>query len=183
MNHTNTLAYRLGVSTHESPLRFKLLRLAERHPAQDSACIEDWLIDVANSRGACVVFRPGGPPRSFKGVPENELSNEELVVAICQPQCLDRPQMLRLAAQLISRRMINPDTLKQVAIRERAVIVLAELARLAIHIEPEHEVWKTLKKSFENMARPKDTILHWTRLAEPAIRNGICDPRSWKLVA
>lgn len=183
MKSENTLARRLGLLTHISPLRFRLARLAKNYLLDKSTCLEDWLIDVANARGIRVVFRPEAPPTSFCSPHENELSNEELIAAICQPQCLDRPQMLRLAAQMISRNMIDPEKLIKIAIQERATIVIAELARLAIHIEPGHATWQTIQKAMGKIPRPKDSILHWTRLAEPVIRNGVCDPRSWRLVA
>ena len=55
-------------------------------------------------------------------------------------QNLDRPQMLRLAAQLISRGAVDFEELAAVAVRERVGFILAELARNACRVDPEHVI-------------------------------------------
>ncbi len=98
MQENATLAQRLGKTAHVSPLRLKLQQLSQRFPVEDGTCLEDWLIELANTRGARRVIR--NSDRKIHCVfPDKELlSDEELVTGICQLQCLDRPQMLRLAA-------------------------------------------------------------------------------------
>ena len=177
------LARRLGTTTHISPLRMKLERLSRRFPSAGAVCTEDWLVDVANDRGARIVFREDRPANTTSGTSESDLSTEELVVGICQLQCLDRPQMLRLAAQLISRDSLNLKRLCLIAERERAGIILAELARQALHVTPHHKAWRTIKDRFSSARPPRDSILHWTRLAEPVMKNGRCNAQSWSLVA
>ena len=81
--------------------------------------------------------------------PERLLSNEDIVVAICQPQELDRPQMLRLAAQFISRKAVKVLDLIRLARRERADRVLAELARQALKVDPQHEIWREIMPLWE----------------------------------
>jgi len=127
----NILAQRLGIACHISPLRFKLKRLANEYPARESATLEEWLVDVANARGARVVV-PLIAISDFAPPPEDKFSNEELAVAICQPQGVDNPQILRLAAQLISAQFVDVEKLKLVARRERVERVLADLARQAL---------------------------------------------------
>ena len=68
--------------------------------------------------------------------PVEELSDEELVVACCQPNAADHPQLLRPPAQLISRGSLNLPSLVLTAKRERANRILAELARQALKVEP-----------------------------------------------
>lgn len=179
----HTLAERLGMTAHVSPLRRKVNDLARQCPLDGARCVEDWLVETANSRGAQVVTRATGPDRTFVAPSEDKLSNEELVVAICQGQCLDRPQMLRLAAQLISRRRIVPSVLILTAKRERVGAVLAELARQALHVEASHPTWQAVLAAFEHERHPREPILHWTRLAEPIMRDGRCNAAGWKLVA
>jgi len=179
----HALADRLGTTTHVSSLRMKLSRLAQQHPVRSAACLEDWLVDVANARGARIVFREKTHGTPTITIPESALSSEELVVGICQLQCLDRPQMLRLAAQLISRQSLNIQRLCLIAERERTGIVLAELARQALRVDPEHAAWQSIAERFSSLRPPRDSLLHWTRLAEPDMKNGRCNAQNWKLVA
>ena len=178
-----TLAERLGMTRHVSPLRRRVERLALQWPAPDARCVEDWLVEVANARGARIVVRPGGPAPGFRPPDPGVLSNEELVVALCQPNCLDRPQILRLAAQLISRGAIYPAALRLTAARERAEPVLAELARQALKVDPQHAIWREIARNCRSSRPLREPILHWTRLAEPVMKNGRCNAASWRLVA
>lgn len=177
------LADRLGMTVHISPLRYRLERLRLEFPSATAKHLEDWLVDVANARGARVVMRPVSPPDGFRPPPESRLRNEDLVVGICQLQCLDRPQMLRLAGQLISRRAVEPARLCLLATRERVGSVLAALAREALRVEPGHELWRALLHEFQNEPVPRDVLLHWTRLAEPVMRSGAPNAQAWKLAA
>lgn len=179
----STLAQRLGVTVHVSALRIRLADLMLVYPSAGAQCLEDWLLDVANARGACFVTR--WPPASadFIAPPKSLFSNEELVVAVCQPHNLDRPQILRAAAQLISRQAVCLEVLLTTARRERAELVLAELARQAVHVAPEHRLWRALRGALDHLAEPRDPILHWTRLAVPIPNKQGYNAVGWKLVA
>jgi hypothetical protein len=179
----HVLAHRLGTTVHVSPLRMKLKRLRIQFPSPSAACLEDWLVDVANERGARIVFREDRPADVPVGVPPNRLTDEELIVGICEVQNLDRPQMLRLAAQLISRQAVNLQRLCHSAEQERVGTVLAELARQALKVDKAHATWQAIAKRFAHERPLRDTLLHWTRLAEPVMKNGRCDAQRWELVA
>ena len=168
------------MTTHVSPLRFKLQRLFREFPSEGSECVEDWLVDVANARRARIVTRGDGN-ETFVAPSLELLSNEELVAGICQLQCLDRPQMLRLACQLISRHSIRGNELRLLAKRERIETVLGQLARQALRVEPNHDLWRFLAESFPCPAKVRSPILHWTRLATPVMERGRCNASSWKL--
>jgi hypothetical protein len=178
-----TLSQRLGVTCHESPLRRKLERLQCEFSSSTANCLEDWLMDVANARGAQVVVRPTAPTTGFIAPSLTRLSNEELVAGICQFQCLDRPQMLRLAAQLVSQRAVEPARLCLIAKRERVERVLAALAREALRVEAHHAVWTALWQEFHNVPPVRDVLLHWTRLAEPVMNRNAPNAAAWKLAA
>jgi hypothetical protein len=171
------------MTVHESSLRRKLTALRSAFPSTTAQCLEDWLVDVANARGARVIVRPVPPPVDFAGPPVARLSNEELVAGICQLQCLDRPQMLRLAAQLISRGTVEPARLCLLAKQERIGGVLAALAREALRVEPQHVVWRMLLNEFQREPPLRDVLLHWTRLAEPLMRLHAPNAQRWKLAA
>jgi hypothetical protein len=177
------LARRLGKTVHVSPLRFKLQRLAAQFPVEHAECLEDWLIDLANARGARIVIR-GIDGHNNAILPDEQLvTNEELVVGICQLQNLDRPHILRLAAQLISRNVVQFGRLKRLAEQERIGPILAELAKQALRVEPTHSLWRKLYDAFHHEKPLKEPLLHWTRIAEPVMQYGRCNAERWQLVS
>lgn len=181
MEVARLLAHRQGKTVHVSPLRMKVARLQDAYPCEKADALEEWLVATANARGVRVVVSPAAPPRSVAS--DAELSDEESAVALCQLNCLDRPQMLRLAAQIISRGRLDLDRLVQVAIRERAEPVLAKLARLALRVEPEHAAWVAIHRLFGGQPPLREPLLHWTRLAEPLMKPGAPNAAGWRLVA
>lgn len=178
----HTLAERLGTTTHVSPLRYKLKAAREQSPSVGTNSLEEWLVDVANQRGFRIIRRPRDIDAGFTPPGENVLSNEDLVVAVCQLQCMDQPQFLRLAAQIISRKSVDLHKLILAAKRERTTRVLAELARQALRVDPEHELWKQIHESFSNARLFAEPLLHWSRLAEPVMKDNRYNAEEWKLV-
>jgi hypothetical protein len=176
-----TLAKRLGQTCHVSPLRMKLIRLWKRNP-ESAEVLEDWLIDLANSRGARIVTR-NDFGSVFKGPNLNELTNEELVVGLLLPQNRDRPQMLRLAAQLISGKAVDFSELTWLATRERIEFILAELARQACNVEPRHPIWRQIGEKFATRNPLRSPLVHYTRLAQPVMKNGRVNVEKWVLVS
>jgi hypothetical protein len=181
MTKEETLGKRLGRTVHVSPLRMKLLRLWKRFPGS-AEVLEDWLADVANSRGARIVSRDGW--NALAETPSSTvLPNEELVIGILLLQNRDRPQILRLAAQLISRPAVDFRELVRLATQERVRFILAELARQACRVEPSHPLWSHLKAELEAELPPVSPLIHYTRLAQPVMRNGRVNAESWVLVS
>src|SRR5206468_12488315 len=113
----------------------------------------------------------------------SRLTNEELVVGLLLPQNRDRPQMLRLAAQLISRKAVDFGELTWLATRERIGFVLAELARQAGKVEPEHPLWQQIREKFATEKPPRSPLAHYTRLAQPVMKNGRVNADRWVLVS
>jgi hypothetical protein len=176
-----TLAKRLGRTCHASPLRMKLDRLWRRNPGP-AEVLEDWLVDTANARGARIVTR--STPANFVNGPDlPELTNEELVVGLLLPQNRDRPQILRLAAQLISRQAVDFNELMWLATRERAGFALAELARQACRVEANHPLWCRIREKFASEKPPRSPLVHFTRLAQPVMKNGRANVEKWVLVS
>ena len=128
-------------------------------------------------------MRRPDPPHHFIAPPGEQLSNAELIAALCQLQGLDQPQILRLAAQLISRGSFDAAELLRLAERERVEPILRELARLALHVEPTHAHWRVVAEMFPRGAPLREPLLHWTRLAQPVLQDGRCNAASWELVA
>lgn len=144
--------------------------------------LEDWLVDVANMRGVRIVTREVRK-RFANGVDFADLTNEELVIGLLLPQNRDRPQILRLAAQLISREAVDFHELVQLAIRERIEFVLAELARQACKVEPRHSLRRRIRRKFEAERAPASPLIHYTRLAQPVMKNGRVNAEKWVLVS
>lgn len=177
------LATRLGKTVHVSVLRYRVEALLQQFPCSGCNCIEDWLVIVANARGAKVVTPPSEPPVGYTPPGKSIFTNEALVVAICQLNNLDRPQMLRLAAQLISMSAVDIPALVLEAQRERVEPVLAELSRQALKVDPDHPAWRAIHTAFSDESMLREPLLHWTRLAEPVMKNGMYNAESWRLVA
>jgi hypothetical protein len=110
------------------------------------------------------------------------VTNAELVTGICQVQALDRPQWLRAAAQLITRGDVHLPELIFLARRERVERILAELARQALKVDAGHPAWLAIAEAFANARPLRDSLVHWSRLAEPVMRPGRPNAASWKLV-
>ncbi len=142
--------------------------------------LEDWLVDLANARGARIVTRSAD---SILCPDESGLSNEELVVGILLPQNLDRPQMLRLAAQLISREAVQFRELRLLARQERIERILAALARQALRVAPDHVLWRKIDAAFGHQKPLRSSLLHYTRMAEPVPVGGRVNAERWSLVA
>ena len=175
-----TLAKRLGRTCHVSPLRMKLARLWSRKPGS-AEVLEDWLVDIANSRGARIVTREG--TKLVNGPDLNELTNEELVIGLLLPQNRDRPQMLRPAAQLISRKAVDFGELIWLATRERIGFILAELAKQACKVEPDHPLWRQIGERFATEKPAVSPLAHYTRLTQPVMKNGRVNVERWVLVS
>ena len=111
------------------------------------------------------------------------INDEEVVIGLCGIDRLDRSQMLRVAAQLISRGKLDAERLLLLARRERADIILAELARQALRVQPDHVLWRCISAEFIGKQRLREPLLHWTRLAEPLPWRPGRPKGRWRLVA
>jgi hypothetical protein len=178
-----TFAARLGITANASVLRRRILRLMKEFPADEDAGVEAWLMELANLRGARSVQRrldrmPAWIPPSVTA-----LSDEELTAALLLPETADHPQLIRLAAQFISRGALELPGLIQLARRERLERILAELARGALQAEPEHAAWRTLFNAFHGERPFRVPVIHWTRLAEPVMLPGEPNAHGWRLAS
>ncbi len=144
-------------------------------------CPTGWLLDVGNARGAGIVNRVGRVDDSFVPPSLDELSNEELIAALCQMQLPEQLQALRVAAQLISAGGLDGNGLEELMVRERLHDVLGSLAREACRVEPEHPEWSWILQRCDGKGSGA-TLLHWTRLAEPIPDHRHVASGKWRLV-
>lgn len=165
MKDEQSLAQRLGQSVHVSLLRRRVAGLQKRYPGLEPAYLEDWLLDLANHRGARSVSRSVESLRAEWEAPSEEVfSNAELALAICQPHNRDRPQWFRVAAELISSGRVDLPDLLILARKERCERIFAELSKQALRAEPRHEIWSKIQAEFCDAASLPDTLIHWSRL-------------------
>ncbi len=178
----NTLGKRLGLTAHISILDRKIRHLFSRYPSNTAEVVEDWLLDVANARGAKVVQRDNPPGEKFISPSKSEFPDEELIAAICMIQRLDRPQLLRLAAQFITRGDIDVQSLVRLAKRERVGIILGEMAKQALKVDCNHPVWKKISEEFPSKKKITSPVIHWQRLAWPVMTSKGYNAEKWRLV-
>lgn len=176
----HTLAQRLGRTAHVSLLRMKLRKLWRASPGS-TEFLEAWLVEVANARGARIVVREE-PSANFGSPRFDELTNEELVIGLLLLQNIDSPQIVRLAAQLISRGNLNLKELVRLAVHERVEFLLADLAREALKADANHVLWKSIRNSFQRERALDFPILHYTRLGQPIMQRGRYNAEKWLLV-
>lgn len=177
-----TLAERLGTTTHVSPLLFTVRRMMDRFPCRGAVSPGDWLLRLANGRGARIVVPTVGSDGPVCMPDVDEFSDEELVTALLLPHLEDRPQLLRLAAQLVSRGSVSVPRLLWLSKLERTERLLLALATSALRVDPGHAHWSEIHRKLAGLPPLRDVLLHWTRLAEP-----VPSPRGvaagWRLVA
>ena len=178
--YEETLAARLGMTLHVSPLMMRLCRLPEF--VNSRMPIEDWLLRVANQRGFAVVVPVTDVEPPVQDPGSSRFSNEMLATTILWAGLRDRPQLLRLAAQIISRGQINVNELLQLGRLERTNRMLLALAESALHVEPDHPVWKHVYEGVSGQKPLADVLLHWSRIAEPVPSSRLV-AGGWRLVA
>ena len=69
------------------------------------------------------------------------------------------------------------------AMRERIEFILAELARQACNVEPRHPLWRQIVEKFATRNPPRSPLVHYTRLAQPVMKNGRVNVEKWVLVS
>ena len=151
---TETLAHRLGTTTHVSPLLMKARRLGLRVP-------ED-LCTLAVQRG-CRHYWQGTEPEG-ELVPQAKLSNAELALALLTIAAPYDPHMIRCGAAMLSASGNDPATLACLAAWERSEAVVRYVAECGSGYEPENPFWSELLGLLPPALPPKPGVLpHPTR--------------------
>lgn len=153
MTEPPTLAAKLGMTTHLSPLLRKAQRLG---------LDADGLERLAISRG-CDYYGPGkADPRS--PVTLGQLSNPELAMALLNPALRYHPQTLRLGAAMVSAEGNHPDDLAHLAKLERCESILRYVAECGRRFEPQNPFWADLLDRLPPTPPPPSSVVpHPTR--------------------
>lgn len=162
-----TLAHKLGTTTHLSPLLMKARRLGLRTP-------ED-LCALAVKRGCRYYDMHGDSSRvqeemprhgAAAPAPESSLSNEELAMAllsICHPYS---QHCIRVGAAMLSATGNSTQRLSSLTVQERCEVVTRHVAQLGHQVEPENSFWQDLLDAIPPVPpAPIDVLPHVTRFA------------------
>jgi hypothetical protein len=152
-----TLAQKLGDTIHYSVLLRKSCRLSRCSEEE----VGEWLLKCAVERGAAHYERefPADLPTDSQ-----ELTDEEVGVALCLGHHRYQLTYIRAAAQLLSSPYIDPAQLIRLAIQERVEPVLCHVAEVAFRYAPQLEPWAHVRRHLVSRLRPPHTVLpHWSR--------------------
>lgn len=136
---TTTLAKRLGMTTHLSPLLQKARRLGVRTP-------ED-LERIAIVRGLRYFgqINPASDDPDRVSIPDLEhFSNEELSIALLSPTLPYSLNRIRMGAAMLAAHGVSAEKVLRLARMERSEAIVRHIAECAASVEPENPLWKTL---------------------------------------
>lgn len=119
-------------------------RAAARYP-EGADPIHEYLVDQANLRGYVGAFSS----RSDRGVLDEALGEEDIVVGLLQPHAPAETRVLKLVVRMLQGSGYDPERLLLLARRERAIDLLDQLVRWI----PEAEVTPPLAALREALAR------------------------------
>lgn len=150
---TETLAAKLGTTTHLSPLLHKARRLG-LGPKE---------LEILAVQRGCDYYHDGSPlpPPS---VAPSEFSDVELAIALLNPALRYDPQTLRLGAAMLSAEGNDPAELARLARMERAEAIVRYVASAGKRFEPANPFWTTLLALLPLGPPPKSSVVpHPTR--------------------
>jgi hypothetical protein len=148
-----TLAARLGTTTHLSPLLRKARKLG-LGPGE--------LETLAVQRG-CIHYSDGSEP-SEPLATEEEFSNEDLALALLSPTLRYDPHSVRCGAAMLGAEGNDPRRIAQRAVMELAVVPVRYVAEAGRRFEPDNPFWKELLDALPPSRPPRPGVLpHPTR--------------------
>ena len=150
---TETLAAKLGTTTHFSPFLWKAQRLG-----LDATGLER----LAIQRG-CDYYHSGEPlPPTHVTV--DQLSNEDLAIALLNPALRYDPQTLRLGAAMLGAEGNDAARLTRLAKLERCESLVRYVANAGLKYEPDNSFWARLLALLPDTPPPKSSVVpHPTR--------------------
>lgn len=166
-SRAGTLAQKLGIMPHLSPLLRKLKKHGLKTPEEMVAC--------AIGRG-CSHYANMPNWKDIQALPAPEISDEELSIGLLSPCHPYEPLFIRAGCQLLSTPLSNPKTLARLAGMERCVPTLEYIATCGKETEPDNPFWTTLLESLPITEHPHPefpkTSIHISRFrAETGITN------------
>lgn len=168
--HSDTLAKKLGTTTHLSPLLHKLKRLGLSTPSD--------LEDLAIVRGLDYY----GKVRDQVNSRNASLSQEELAIALLSPSLPYSLNRLRMAGAILGGDNLCIDELVLLSRKERCEVALRHIAEMGHKVEPSNPFWESLLLRIPPSSRvPVDILPHLTRFVTYSgiDRNGRVPRMQW----
>lgn len=150
---TETLATRLGTTTHLSPLLQKARRLG----------LGPRNLEILAVQRGCVHYSDGSEPAEPL-VTEDQFSNEDLALALLCPALRYDPHSLRCGAAMLGAEGNDPRRLARRTVMELSVIPVRYVAEAGRKFEPENPFWTELLEALPPSKPPPPGVLpHPTR--------------------
>jgi hypothetical protein len=150
--HSDSLAKKLGTTTHLSPLLHKLKRLGLSIPSD--------LEDLAIVRGLDYYGKVGDLAKSRDVC----LSQEELAIALLSPSLPYSLNRLRMAGAILGCENLCVDELVLLSRKERCEAALRHIAEMGHKVEPSNSFWESLLLRIPPSSHvPVDVMPHLTR--------------------
>jgi hypothetical protein len=150
-----TLAEKLGTTTHLSPVLHRARRLG-----LDASGLER----LAIQRGCDYYAYEGLEPLGESNISRQQLSNEQLAIALLNPALRYNSQTLRLGAAMLGAEGNDPSEIARLAKMERCEAIIRYIAVAGRKFEPENTFWRTLVALLPATNPPKSSVVpHPTR--------------------
>ena len=130
-----TLAEKLGMTSHVSPLLRKLKKHGLATPEEIAA--------AAVGRG-CWHYAGLTALEGITTKDTSAISDEELAIALLSPCHPYEPMLIRIGSQMLSGRNSDPLELARLAVMERCEPVLRYIAECGKKTEPDLPFWQTI---------------------------------------
>jgi hypothetical protein len=140
-----TLAYKLGTTTHLSPLLMKARRLGLHGPeALEALAVQRGCRYYAHSSNHMRVAEES--PAYGKGgkLLKTMFSNEELAIALLSLNLPKSQGRLRIGAAMLAAEGNSVQRLVRLSIQERLADVVRYIADCGLKVEPNNEFWQKL---------------------------------------
>ena len=148
-----TLAAKLGTTTHLSPLLHKARRLG-LGPRE---------LEILAVQRGCDYYHDGSPLPPA-AVSLSQFSDEELAMALLNPALRYDPQTLRLGAAMLGAEGNDPQRIARLARMERAEAIVRYVASAGERFEPRNPFWPALLALLPPGPPPKSSVVpHPTR--------------------
>ena len=150
---TETLAAKLGTTTHLSPLLHKARRLG-LGPRE---------LEILAVQRGCIHYSTGSEP-AHPLATEGEFSNEDLALALLSTALRYDPHSVRCGAAMLGAEGNDPRRLARRAVMERCVTPVRYVAEAGRRFEPDTPFWKELLDGLPLECPPRSGVLpHPTR--------------------
>jgi hypothetical protein len=159
---SDTLARRLGTTTHLSPLLMKARRLGLREPEDLERLAIQRGCEYYNTKPASFILLEEPLVRASR----SEFSNAELAIALLSPSTAGSLLRQRMGACMLSASDIDVAEVAKLSIEEDCGGIVRYIATCAQDVEPENSFWRELQSALSACLYCEAEMPHPTRFIE-----------------